>query len=861
LTRGLVSIPLIIEHGPDDRIRLPRKGEPVTLGVPLPRGAARDTNGWVIRDIDGQLTPAQTRALDAWADGSIRWLLVDSQIDVPAEGGAQVALESSGSTSAHASPLRVEHRDNVLTVDTGAAKFTLSAGGTFPFDGIASDGTALIDKAATRFEMTDAAGSVHRATVRGINIIDQGPLRAGVGVDLTFPSGSLQILALYARLDFYAGLSTVRIAIRVRNPQRARHADGFWDLGDPGSVLFKDASLVIALASRPGSTHARCSPEAGADRQKVPLPIELYQDSSGGVNWQSPVHLNRERRVPVRFRGYQLRAANLERTGLRATPVVDLQSGERVVAAAVPHFWQNFPKALEAANDVITFRLWPRQFDDLHELQGGEQKTHVCFLSFGRDGITDEPLEWARARVVARAEPDWYLAVETVPWLAPDEPSHRALISVAVDGPDRFEEKREVIDEFGWRNFGDIYGDHESVRQPKDNPLVSHYNNQYDPVAGFLYQYFRTGDARWWTMATELAAHVIDIDIYHTSLDKSAYNGGMFWHTYHYGAADTSTHRTYPRSALGRISGGGPSGDHNYTTGLMLHYFLTGDEQSLEAVVGLGDWVIAGDDGALNVFRWMSHARTGFASASGSYAYHGPGRSPGNCVNVLLDAHRLTREPKYLHKAEEVIRRVVHPHEDIMRNDLADPEMKWFYLMFLQSLGKYLRYKEDLDKRDFMYAYGRASLLHYARWMAEHEYPYLEKPERLEFPTESWAAIEIRKSDVFFLAALHAQGPERDRFIERGRFFFRNSIDTLGTMPTRKFARPVIVLLTSGLLQPWFLAHPDAAVAPPPGPEPDYGEPASFIPQKQIVKKRLKLIAASGIAVFGVAILTLLLVR
>jgi hypothetical protein len=76
---------------------------------------------------------------------------------------------------------------------------------------------------------------------------------------------------------------------------------------------------------------------------------------------------------------------------------------------------------------------------------------------------------------------------------------------------------------------------------------VSHYNNQYDPVAGFVFQFLRTGDPRWWTMATELASHVIDIDVYHTTRDKSAYNHGLFWHTYHYGDADTATHRTYPR--------------------------------------------------------------------------------------------------------------------------------------------------------------------------------------------------------------------------------------------------------------------------------------------------------------------------
>ena len=59
---------------------------------------------------------------------------------------------------------------------------------------------------------------------------------------------------------------------------------------------------------------------------------------------------------------------------------------------------------------------------------------------------------------------------------------------------------------------------------------------------------------------------------------------------------------------------------------------------------------------------------------------------------------------------------------------------------------------------DTMDEYAQASLLHYARWMAQHEYPYLEKPERLEFSTETWAARDIRKADVF-LAAQHHRRP------------------------------------------------------------------------------------------------------
>ncbi len=146
-----------------------------------------------------------------------------------------------------------------------------------------------------------------------------------------------------------------------------------------------------------------------------------------------------------------------------------------------------------------------------------------------------------------------------MPYLTPraDDPhgDYLRLVDAAVEGDDTFERKREVIDEYGWRHFGDIYGDHEAVFHKESGagaePLTSHYNNQYDPVAGLGYQFLRSGDHRWRRLMRELAAHVIDIDVYHTDRDKSAYNHGLFWHTFHYVDADTGTHRSYPKAAEG----------------------------------------------------------------------------------------------------------------------------------------------------------------------------------------------------------------------------------------------------------------------------------------------------------------------
>ena len=75
-------------------------------------------------------------------------------------------------------------------------------------------------------------------------------------------------------------------------------------------------------------------------------------------------------------------------------------------------------------------------------------------------------------------------------------PRYLALVDIAIKGENTFFDRREIIDEYGWRNFGDLYADHEAVGHPGLHPLVSHYNNQYDVIYGAVVQYARSGDRR-----------------------------------------------------------------------------------------------------------------------------------------------------------------------------------------------------------------------------------------------------------------------------------------------------------------------------------------------------------------------------
>ena len=848
------GVPIMVSQR--DAARLRRTREPITFGVPLPRGAAQDPGVFTLRDAGGRPVPTDARVLDRWPDGSIRWLLVDGQVDAAGEGAGALTLERGPRSSC--APLKVRQDGKRIVVTTGRAEFHLEPAGSSPFANVLVDAKPVLDPGRTGITAEDEQGQSCTVTIERAEIEESGALRCVVTAAGTIRrAGGELLVELQLRLHFYAGSPTVRMLVRVRNPKKAEHPNGYWDLGSGGAAYLKDLSLNLAMSAGEGESRVACSPEPGDELARLPVPVALYQDSSGGENWNSTNHLNRRREVSTTFRGYRMHAADLDREGLRATPIAVLERGPALVAVTMPHFWQNFPKAIEASADTLAVRLFPRQSADLHEIQGGEQKTHELFVAFAPDGVTAEPLAWCRSRLVLHAAPDWYCSSGAIPYLttagtAADRP-RLDLLNAAIAGDDTFFRKREVIDEYGWRHFGDIYGDHEAVRRPSGAPLVSHYNNQYDPVGGFACQFLRSGDVRWWTQMEDLAAHVVDIDIYHTDQDKWAYNHGLFWHTYHYGDADTATHRSYPRAGAAVIGGGGPSPDQNYTTGLMLHHFLTGDPASLETVVDSAQYVLDADDGNKTVFRWLDRGHTGAASASGTYSYHGPGRSPANSLNALVDGYRVSGRRAFLDKAEQLIRRCVHPANDIAGLDLLDAERRWFYTMFLQSLGKYLDDKVERGELDFMYAYGRASLLHYARWMVQHEEPYLERPERLEFPTETWAAQDIRKSDIFYYAMRHATGAEREAFRERGASFFDYATRTLATMPTRTLARPVVLLLSNGALHAWCAEQTDVQ-SPAPAGAAAFGEPAVFVPQKVRAKKRAIFIAAAGAVILVCAL-------
>ena len=810
-----------------------RRAEPVTLGVPVAEGAGTG-GGWWLVDESGERLACQTEALAFWPTGSIQWLKVTFLVDLPANASQLFRLvpdETLTQSISNSSTCCEFGQGQLLTYRPASSPHGRLS---IKLHVVGTGGRPL----SAKYEpaVVESSGE----------IFDQYRVRGQLG--------NSRPVSFEATINHFREPRALRLQVTLHNPRRAEHVGGYWDLGDPESFYLRSAYVEISAAIHQDSVIRWTNDLNSAVRRSTNSPWRLIQHSSGGVNWRSSAHVDASGSVPDWPRGYCLMVGNDITTGLRATPVTCLADADTSVSVACLDFWEKFPSSIEVAGSKIRLALFPKS-SSAHELQPGEQSTRVFWIRVGDGGASPLDLQWVHQPIVAHPTSrtiadsnclEWF--VETSDSSTSDEACRKrdAYLEEMLTGETNFFEKREIADEYGWRNFGDFWADHEEAFSNDPRPVISHYNNQYDLLNGLLRQFLGSGDRRWWQLARPLANHITDIDIYHTTLDRAAYNGGLFWHTAHYRHAFSSSHRTFSRAMTGgqhRVDGGGPGNEHNYTTGLLLFYLLTGDARARSAVLSLADWVVAMDDGEISLLAPLTGARTGKASSTAGTAYHGPGRGVGNSINALVDAWRLTQLSSYLEKCDELIRRCFHPDDQIAPLDLLNAELRWSYTVALQALMRYVWFVGGDPGRERTVNYARVCVSHYGRWMAAHENLYMAQRDQLEFPTETWPAQDLRKGVTLMLAAQFVTKPDQGRLSKRGAEIFEQALTQLSSYPTRHCTRPNAIVLQQFpifefALQGETLAAEVAAAE-------WFSEPRpAFVSQKQLVRSSLSSPAA-----------------
>lgn len=802
-----------------------RANEPVSLGFPFAKGEIFNNDSLKLNNPDGSFIPLQVTPLALWPDKSIKWALLDFQVTSEKQSTCDFYVTSCDNNpiSEKYNEINIDEKQETIEVTTGKARFIIDKITFRPFSKVFVGDDLITDEKLSKTILTDLNGNSYEPQIEIIKKEISGPFHLVYKFEGYFGNKKRPILRWIARIHFYAGKKGVRIDFTLWNPWPAKHPGGLWDLGDPGSFLFKDMSVKIGLSEYKKPFSASWLTDTSSRFQNLECnDITIFQGSSGGDNYRSKNHVNGKGEIPVTLNGFIVESNGDQLlSGKRAEPVLHVGDNIKSISVCLKQFWQNFPKSLGLKDNSITLGLFPEQFNDPYEIQGGERKTHSFFMNFNEDSVYSLS---ALHPLGIRIDPGYIQSTDVFPYLSvkveSEDSLYKELIDGVIDGENSFFKRREVIDEYGWRNFGELYADHEAVGYEGDSPFISHYNNQYDFIYCAARKYASTGDLRWYELMDDLARHVRDIDIYYTNKDRDEYNGGLFWHTNHYLDAATCTHRSESTAHLKysdpRFCGGGPALEHNYTSGLMTHYFFTGEEASKEAVLSLADWVVTLMGRPLTFLSYLIKLKPKlllwkkvFMGEKVRYYSFPFTRESGNCITALLDAYTLTGNRMYIDKAEETIRGCVNPNDDIDTRDLFNTELNWSYTACLQGIGKYLDYKVSLGELDDMFHYARITLIKYAQWILEKEFPYLDKAAELEYPNETWPAQDMRKSSIFYHAAKYASDSQKTDFIKKGAFYYNYSVQKVGSFETRSLTRPLVLLLQNSYLHHSYIEQPD----------------------------------------------------
>ena len=412
-----------------------RRAWPVTTGVPMPQGLLRQPDEVVLLDAAGNPVPAQFAVQSRWIrDGSIRWLLVDTQADIGAGELKRFALaRRPADYTPPASPLKVVDAEHAVTVVTGPLKFVVSKREGFQLfsavwldvdgDGkfrlseqiiqpAADDGAALLEMGTGKWHLS-AAAAPRRVVVETL-----GPLRAVIRVDGThiaregIPGGCYDYTC---RIYAYAGKSFLKVQYTLKNLRWQRPFR---------SYRFKDGVLTTTVAVGSGRA-CTFGHEAGPVRLEL-QPGEtasLYQDSSGGPRWKQDLPNQYstwpDGRIPgVTFRGYRIRRGGPKAfeeiaAGNYAPGWVDLSDEKWGLTVFVADFAPQYPKALDVVDNRVLVHLFAPYGKRTHWLEFNTCKTHDLFYYFHRGRVEGDRLS---RLAVAWEEP--LLFLPPVRWVA-----------------------------------------------------------------------------------------------------------------------------------------------------------------------------------------------------------------------------------------------------------------------------------------------------------------------------------------------------------------------------------------------------------------------------------------------------------
>ena len=212
-------MPDLIQAQIEEAVGAPRHGDPLTHGCPFPRGVLYRSDQVRLTRTDGGELPLQATPLATWPDGSVKWLLLDTQVDLQPRQILPLHLHyGPGVTRAVVdTPLRATPLEEGLQVETGPLQVQLQAAGPAL---IARANDCLARDLSPQLQLKDEAGHPYTGQVEHLEVEEQNALRlvvraqgGFVGADGTRP------LSWIIRFYFFAHQPFVKLYLTFVHDQ------------------------------------------------------------------------------------------------------------------------------------------------------------------------------------------------------------------------------------------------------------------------------------------------------------------------------------------------------------------------------------------------------------------------------------------------------------------------------------------------------------------------------------------------------------------------------------------------------------------------------------------------------------------
>nr|WP_297347998.1 hypothetical protein [uncultured Glaciecola sp.] len=777
---------------------------PFSVGVPLPKGTFWPEQKLQIVTESGVNVISNVTPSSLWHDKSIRWCQIDGYSE---QSNTQKYFITKSQATLFKKQDCVFEKDGTFILKSKNLTLQVSTDSFLSLKQVTNT-SSLALKLSPIFSVKDVEtkftliNSTLFTKTSSCNKPLYATLKQQYKTELNTPKKHLFVTVEY---KLHYPTNQLKINLSVHNPMPLIPNNDQWDLGNESSIELSQFGLKIAL---PKGGFSVANTNDDSDQFKAIEEWALVINNSGGENWSSKNHIDKNGVIPQKERGAVIIEVDNKQTHtyteLRPSLAFNLSDEAQCFAINIDNMWEKFPLEVSVLHDQMDINFCEKKTDSGIELQPGEIKFHSLNIDLLQADVTANAKTHAPAPTL---NPDIFCNANTIPWLTKSisQSPLSSIVDLGLTGERNFFAKREAVDEFGWRNFGEIYADHEAVGHKGDDIFVSHYNNQYDPLQGFLKQWVITGNPKWKQLADDLFEHIVNIDIYHTELDKQEYNGGLFWHTDHYVEAETATHRTYSKRQQKGVyedhaGGGGPGSHHCYTSGLALYYQLTGNESAKSAVIQLGNWITCFFEGDGTVLGSLLQYRNRAIVRNPLTGRYPLDRGVANYVNVLLDSYELTANRQYVARASSIITQTFDATDIIAERNFQDIENTWYYIVFMQSVAKYLWLCETVYGIDHDYVSIKKSFLHYVEWIATQEQPYLVNHQKLEYPNDTWTAQDLRKIMVLNIASNYTDSPHLKELIQQKVDSLRHYVeDKLCNSDEKDFTRVLALVMQNNI--------------------------------------------------------------